>query len=324
MLANLIKSMPKKIAVATICYNEMTPKYLPSFLSSLKAQAFRDFDLFVADNSDTKENPNSSFILKEFPDAKCIWMGGNLGFGKAYNRLIDILAEQNYEYIFVVNPDTIFETDCLAQLLQAIETDKNLSSVCPKIYSWNFAENKKTDILDSCGIVMTSPLLFSDQGQGKKDSEFIPSDIIGPSGAAGLFRIKHLLKIKDEHGYYDERMFMYKEDCDLAYRLYRRAYPSLLVGSAIVYHDRSVAKSWQGFWGRLQARQKRSRLVRGWSFVNQQLLFAKHWSGLKIKEKLALVFYQVKLLPYVILFEPFLLFELIKAKKRGIFKMNQV
>ncbi len=65
-------------------------------------------------------------------------------------------------------------------------------------------------------------------------------EILGPSGAAGVYRLSGLEKIKVNNQYFDELMFMYKEDCDLDYRLFLAGYKSLYVSEAVIYHDRTV------------------------------------------------------------------------------------
>ncbi len=304
-----------KIAVGVICYNESSAKYLPFFLPSLRAQVDVGLRLFVADNSDPAYGKNRELVMGIFPDTDYEHMQANVGFAKAYNRLIDKAGQQGFEYFLVINNDTLLEPDMLKKLFEVLNADKNLSSVTPKIKHWDFEKREKTNIIDSCGIVMPKILRFSDLGQAQDDNgDFDNKDILGPSGACGLFRIDALTAVADKHGIYDERMFMYKEDCDLAYRLQRAGYTSKLVKEAVIYHDRTLSRPDGGLFARFKERHSRSRNLRTWSFLNQQLIFVKHWSALGIVEKLSVIAYQCKLLAYVLPFEPFLLLELFKVR----------
>jgi GT2 family glycosyltransferase len=122
-------------------------------------------------------------------------------------------------------------------------------------------------------------LRFYDLGQGEKDDKrFDFFKIFGPSGAAGIFRLSALEKIKENNQYFDEQFFMYKEDCDLAYRLFLAGFKSALVPSAIMYHDRTASSAGRGLLRKIFNRSKKSRQIRSWSFRNQHLIFIKHWT----------------------------------------------
>ncbi len=304
-----------KIAIGIICYNESSAPYLPFLFASLSEQAGVDFTLYIADNSEEEANANKPSLATCALPYKYYWMGGNLGFAKAYNRLIETAIKDNCDYFFVLNPDTFLEKNTLSLLIDRLEADENLAAVSPLVLTWDFANQKKTDLVDTCGISLRRTLRFFDLGQGLKRSD-LPAElsIIGPSGAAGLFRLKDLAFLKDAFGYFDERMFMYKEDCDLAYRLYLSGRKCVCVKEALMFHDRSLAKDWQNPIDRLRSRKKRSRRLRTWSFLNQQLIFVKHWRGLPLGGKISVLLYQLSILPYILFFEPFLIYELFKVR----------
>lgn len=273
-----------KIAVAFLCYNQSSAPYLPDFLKSLN-QALRlveaEILLLAGDNSDQEPNPNQTELRHYnetalFP-AKTIVFGANLGFAAAYNRLLDEAAAAQADYFLMLNPDMLLDEKMIRELLSAFKNDHTLAAACPKIYRWDFSTRTLTNLIDSCGIALRPGLRFYDVGQGREDKELkTASPIIGPSGAAAFFQMEALVKIKEGKQYFDERFFMYKEDCDLAYRLQAAGLKSILVPSAIAYHDRSAAvqagilHTWRHWRGR-------SRQTRSWSFVNQHLLFIKHW-----------------------------------------------
>lgn len=70
-------------------------------------------------------------------------------------------------------------------------------------------------------------------------------EIFGFSGAGALFRVLNLLDItidnKGGREFFDEMMFMYKEDIDLSYRLQMAGKRVLFVPDAVMYHDRSLS-----------------------------------------------------------------------------------
>ncbi len=100
---------------------------------------------------------------------------------------------------------------------------------------------------------------------------------------------------------------MYKEDCDLVYRLYLNNLKSKLVPEAIFYHDRSASGG--AFIEKLKKRRKRSRQERIWSFKGQHYIFKKHWSSQNFLNKTIIIFNIVKIFIFTLIFESFILKE---------------
>jgi GT2 family glycosyltransferase len=296
-----------KITIGFITFGDHTAKYLPYFLSSLKNQTLADYKI-IAFNNGSPNDENEKYLRENFPEIEILSAGKNIGFSAAYNQMIGRAFAERADYFLMTNPDVIFEPDVLEKLVKRLQADQELGSVCPKILKWNFAANEKMDLVDTYGIAMKSGLRFFDVGQGKKDDlKFRYSRIIGPSGACGLFRMAALERIKENGKYLDERMFMYKEDCDFDYRLYLIQQESACVPEAVVYHDRSAAGIGEGDLAAAKARKNKSRDVRRWSLLNQQLIFKKYWRLQSFVSKFNIVLYLTKSFLYCLVFERFLL-----------------
>jgi len=308
-----------KLIVGFLTYNESSYKYLPEFLSSLKkALKFlpsSDYKVLVFDNSHPNNNLNRlaiEFFNHQNGDLIQYYSSGdNLGFSRAYNILINQAVKLKATYFLMINPDTLIEPETIRKLVEALEKNGTLGSVAPKIKQWDFINQQKTNIIDSLGLVLKPGLRFIDKNQGEIDcnQSGTPTSILGPSGAAGLFRISALQKIREQGGYFDERFFMYKEDCDLAYRLYLQGYKSQLVADAVVYHDRSAAASGHIIIQQLADRRRKSRQIRAWSFRNQHFLFVKHWSRQNLTNRSLIVFKMVSFFIFSLILEQFLLKE---------------
>ncbi len=309
--------MSMKLTVGFITYNNATVKYLAEFLNSLsKALNFlsdSEYQIFCWDNSE--EDPSNRLAVEQFnheTDCFITYLGEdtNLGFARAYNRLIDKALENKSEYFFIINPDTLLDKESVKLMLEVLEKKASLGSVSPKILKWDFLQGRKTNTIDSCGLILGTGLRFSDLGQGQEDKgQFDQTDILGPSGAGGLFRMKALRKIVEKGQYFDERFFMYKEDCDLSYRLYLAGYTSDLIPQAIIYHDRTVSSSGAGFWQDIKNRRFRDRQVRAWSFLNQHLIFLKHWKKQSFVNQINIIFRILSMFIFSLILEQFLLRE---------------
>jgi len=289
-----------KLAVGLITYNESSTPYLAYFLPSLQAAlAFldtTDYQVFVFDNSRSDYRLNY-LAIADFQTscpgriAQLSSAGENIGFSRAYNIMIHQAQEIGAQYFLMINPDTLLEPEAIKLLLQALDQEAGLAAVSPKLRRWDFSENKKTEILDSAGLVLRPGLRFTDLGQGEADrGQCDAQAILGPSGAAGLFRLSTLEKIKENGQYFDERFFMYKEDCDLSYRLASQGLVSRLVPEAVIYHDRTAAAPGSGLWQQIVNRRQKSRQIRSWSFLNQHLIFVKHWQKQNLVSKIIIIF----------------------------------
>ena len=302
-----------KLVIGFIVYGKLTVKYLPYFLKSVYKQSFRDFQIIAIDNSENKNNSNIEYIEKNYPEIKIEWAGKNIGFARAYNKMIDKAVKIGAEYFLVINPDIILDKNAFKILIDKISLNKNLASVCPKILKWDFENNKKTNIIDTHGIQLKAGLKFIDVGQGEiDDNKFNNIKILGSSGACGLYRLTALKKIKKNNQYFDELMFMYKEDCDLAYRLSLAGYNSECVNNAIVYHDRTVKAKGQGHIKIAINRKSKSKQSKKWSFLHQQIIFIKYWNLQNFKNKLAIILYEIKMIIFILLFEQYLLAQFLK------------
>lgn len=308
-----------KLAVGFLLYKEASAKYLADFLPSLKqALAFldsADFKIFAFDNSDA-ENLENRLAIEKFNSVNDNLIdystkNTNLGFGRAYNILINRAQDLKAEYFLILNPDMLIDSEAIRNLIKGLNEDRGISAVSAKIYYWDFLKSRKTKIIDSLGLIVKSGLRFYDLGQGQKDrGQFDNLQIIGPSGAAGLFRLSDLDKIAfiKETGnkqYFDERFFMYKEDCDLAYRFYLSGLKSKIIPDAIFYHDRSSGSDNQSFLRKLLNRSKKSRQIRAWSLKNQNILYSKYWKNQSFVNKILIVFWFLGSLIFSLILEQY-------------------
>ncbi|PLX27877.1 hypothetical protein C0583_01410 [Candidatus Parcubacteria bacterium] len=297
-----------ELAIGFITYNHQTAKYLPYFLDSLNKQSYSNFLIYVIDNSDEGNNINRDVIASSGLNICYEKQSKNIGFARAYNLMMEKARENGVDYFLVLNTDIIFSENVIEELMKAIKADEKLSSVCPKLLEWDFENRKQTNIIDSCGIVMTKALRFLDLGQSELDNgQYDDREILGASGAFSLFRMNALRKIKDDHGYYDERMFMYKEDCDLAYRLNKAGFKSRCVISQLAYHDRSARSKGRRLINILKNRKSKNRQIKQWSLENQILIFKKHWSDQNFLQKTSILFHLMFLFVYIFFFEMYLL-----------------
>jgi len=304
-----------KIYVGFITYGKATAKYLPYFLPSLENQTFKNFKIVAVDNSKEPDNANAEYVKNNFPEIDFKSAGVNLGFAKAFNLMIARAVAAGAEYFLALNPDMVLEPDALEKLVDDMNNNKELGSATAKVLKWNFNNQEKTNIIDSCGIKLLPGLRFVDCGEGEKDGVNCGGEIIGPSGACAIYRLSALYKVKQNGQYFDELMFMYKEDCDLSYRLYLAGFKSKCVGDAVVFHDRAAGGQGEGNLAVALNRKNKSRQEKQWAFLNQQIIFIKYWRRQNLLNKLAIIWFELKMLVFALFFEPYL-FSVFKELKK--------
>lgn len=309
--------MSNKVTIGFITYEKNTAKYLPYFLKSIITQSFTNFNILAIDNSNNKENDNSKYIKKNYPQINLRWNSKNIGFSSAYNKMINAAIKNKSEYFLAINPDMILDTDMLKRMVQTIESNKKIGAVSPKILRWDFDNKNKTKIIDSYGLSISKDFCFHDIGQGEKDFKFTDNEkIFGFTGAAVLFRIKALHDIKFKEEYFDELMFMYKEDCDLSVRLYLKKWDIIFEPKAISYHDRTTSNDRNGDIGKILNRRNKNKQIKKWSFLNHWIILLKYKNNSNLPvNKIKIFIYKLKSLAFITIFEPYLLKEFITLFK---------
>lgn len=249
-----------KLAIAFIAYNQSSFQYLPFFLPSLfrSIEFFKgktEFDLNISilafDNSDSSNRDNYNYLKHSFSekgiDSKIWESKENLGFSRAYNIMFNFAIENDFDYFLMLNPDVLLKDDFLLELIDSSKKYLDFSVLAPCILYWDFVNNKKTDIIDSCGIGITKFNFFFDRGQGSKfeEKDYPAEEVFGFTGAGALLNLKKLSLLAYQKNnyleFFDEEMFMYKEDVEFSYRLQLAGLKIFFIPQAIMYHHRSLS-----------------------------------------------------------------------------------
>ncbi|MDH3324353.1 MAG: glycosyltransferase family 2 protein, partial [Candidatus Peregrinibacteria bacterium] len=210
-------------------------KYIESCLSSLLAQNYENVEVVIFDNN--SQDKTVATIRENFSSEKVriIESTENVGFSRAHN---EILRATDSEFYACLNIDMIFEPNFISESVKSINEKPIFGSTGGKIKKWDFdtfkgkgglssfGKSGKTNFIDSAGLKIFSSHRFENIGEGEVDyGQFNESkEVFGFSGAAVLYRRKALEDVafineKGEKEFFDESMFLYKEDIDLAYRL---------------------------------------------------------------------------------------------------------
>ncbi len=223
-----------KLGLVTVLYN--TPEVLPDFFKSIVCQNYKNFILYVIDNS---SKPESLRLARELASQYSIEttfidnQGNNVGVAAGNNQGIEAALLDGCEYVLIINNDLLFEApDVFDKLMQVAINGESLIS--PLIL--NYPEGK----------------LWYAGGHFDEYRALAPHDYAGMDKAAvAKFGEYHVYAptcflivnsdVFKQVGMMDERYFAYYDDTDFLYRAYIAGYKVKLEQDVVISHKVSVS-----------------------------------------------------------------------------------
>jgi GT2 family glycosyltransferase len=116
----------KTVAVIVLTHGEYTAKYLGPCYASLTRQTYpaKRMHLFVVNNGVTERSRR--LIAALAPGATVVEQRRNAGWGPGNNAGIRLALQQGYEYLVLVNVDTVLDPLWLARLVEAAQAQPDL------------------------------------------------------------------------------------------------------------------------------------------------------------------------------------------------------
>jgi GT2 family glycosyltransferase len=208
--------------------------YIPNFngsarlgrtLRSLRKQS-RPAEVVVVDNG--SEDDSVEMLRAEFPEVAVLALEQNIGFGPALNRAI---AAHPAEQLILLNNDV----ECEPRFVEALEDQlgEDVHSVAGVL-----VQERSPELIDSAGVVADATLMGFDYLHGEPlAAAFDAPDPLGPTGGAALYRRDAFEAV----GGFDERIFLYYEDLDLALRMAAAGANCRLAAEARALHAYSAS-----------------------------------------------------------------------------------
>ena len=179
---------------------------LAEALESLAHQSVRA-DVVVVDNAST--DGTQEMLAVRFPDVKVVVNDRNLGFGKAVNKGV-AAAPAGTDVIVLVNNDVICAPRFIENLLEPF-ADPQIGMVAGVLL-----QGSAPTLVDSAGIELDTTLRSWDMLWNSPVGDIEgAAQPVGPCGGAAAYRAEAFTGL----GGFDERLFAYWEDVDLALRL---------------------------------------------------------------------------------------------------------
>ena len=208
--------------------------YIPNFngaerlgptLRALGEQT-RPVDVVLVDNGSGDDS--IEVARRELPGVRVVELSENVGFGRALNRGV---AEVAGDPVILLNDDAVPEPRFVEALLEGLGA--GVDSVAGVLL-----QERAPDLIDSAGVVADATLMGFDYLHGEPASAAeTAADPLGPTGGAALYRREAF----EAAGGFDERIFIYYEDLDLALRLAARGGRCRLAPDARALHAYSAS-----------------------------------------------------------------------------------
>lgn len=273
---------------ASIVTYKNKPEVLARTIESYLA-ASNNSKLYVLDNSPTDE----ARLLCQHPSIEYIFNGGNIGFGKAHNLVLEKLLPQT-DYHLVLNPDVYFDKQVIQELIAYMDNNPDVGLVMPKVLFPDGRPQPLCRLLPNPYQLFVRRFLpvfkhFISKNSHQYEMMFNHYEAIENvpflSGCFMLMRSKTLQKI----GLFDERFFLYFEDTDLSRRIHEQ-YRTIYYPHVSIHHihERSSYREFKTFVHHLNSAILYFNKW-GWLFdsnrekINRQILVKHKLNGYRLQ-----------------------------------------
>jgi len=254
--------MKQKIYIILVNYNGYEDTI--ECLESLEELNYTDYQIIIVDNNSSDNSVELlSIFLQKYNDSFVVYqkkeavLGGkveeknlinpvvlidakeNKGFAAGNNIAMKYaLSKNDFEYIWLLNNDTVIDKDSLKELVLGIEKYDNLGAVGSKILYYdkqNLLQNIGSKINEDSFFKLCKPILNLEKDNidmGQYDYDFEVNDIMG----ASLLVKKEIL---NKIGFMPEEYFLYGEETDWNFNIQKHGYKLMTMFKSKVYHKKS-------------------------------------------------------------------------------------
>jgi GT2 family glycosyltransferase len=227
--------MTKTISFIIVCWNNKD--IIGGCLQSIIDQDYEQKQIIVIDNDSSDDSVE--YIQKNFPEVEILQMQANLGFAKANNIGIKhALKDDAAGYIALINSDATIRNDWAKTICEF--ADKKPRGAAFQTITLDYYNH---DIIDSTHIYIAR------NGQGTQgswrrrlpeDYEIAAQKTFGCNAAAAVFS-RQFIETQPFGELFDETMFMYLEDVDVAARATVMGWDNYIVPGSRAYHMGSAS-----------------------------------------------------------------------------------
>ena len=218
-----------KIGIIIVTYNSQ--KDIARQLDSIILQRYEDLVVYIVDNN---SNDETLKIVEKYLHKISITIIAtkmNNGFAKGNNIGIQKAMDEGCDLVFILNPDMQLEQKCIELISNRFIADEKIGIIGPIVLD----SDKTNNIIQSYGFkadfkTQKKDIYFA----GEKLTNEIPQEIYVDYVLGGAMMIR--TSVLKTTGLFEENYFMYNDELDIAYRIYKAGFKTLCLRDAIVRH----------------------------------------------------------------------------------------
>jgi len=205
-------------------------RFLAPCLDALRAQTYpRELtEVILVDDASTDDSV--AFVQANYPEVKIVRLARNSGLAAGCNAGA---AAARGDLLVMLNNDTEVEPGWLAALVETAVAHPQAGAIASKMLLFD-----RRDTLHNAGDLMGADGIPRNRGVWEVDRGQYDADVAVFGGCGG--GVAYRREAWAQAGGFDERLFMYLEDADLAWRLRLLGWEAVFATQARLYHHLSA------------------------------------------------------------------------------------
>ena len=218
------------LSASVIIPNYNGLRFLPTCLNALRSQCHPTAltEIIIVDDASTDDSVAT--IQASYPEVSIVKLARNSGLAAACNAGA---AQASGDLLVMLNNDTEVEPGWLAALVATATAYPRAGAIASKMLLFD-----RRDTLHSAGDMMGSDGIPQNRGVWQRDNGQFDDDPVIFGGCGG--GVAYRREAWEQVGGFDERLFMYLEDVDLAWRLRLAGWEAVFAPTARLYHHLSA------------------------------------------------------------------------------------
>lgn len=188
-------------------------------------------EIYVVDNNST--DGSQAAVKRSFPEVKLIGNKSNTGFAHANNQALSIMKGR---FAVLLNSDTILKENAIRKLLTFMASTPCAGIAGVQLLNDDGSRQNSIDNFPSIGTEIFNKsilrLFFPGKYPSKNRSYQNPIEVDSVIGACMIVRKEAM----DEVGVFDEDYFIFLEETDWCFRMYKKGWKVYHVPDAEVFH----------------------------------------------------------------------------------------
>jgi hypothetical protein len=190
-----------------------------------------DSEIYVVDNNSTDGSQEA--VKNGFPDVKLIENSTNTGFAHANNQALSVMQGR---FAVLLNSDAVLQEDAIENLLNFMNNTPGAGIAGVQLLNEDGSRQNSIDNFPSLETeILNKSILrffFPDKYPGKGRIYHNPIEVDSVIGACMMVRKEAI----DEAGFLDEDYFIFLEETDWCFRMYKKGWKVYHVPDSRVFH----------------------------------------------------------------------------------------